>query len=67
MIRDGMCAGAAGAPYAALVGQRIKVAMRRNGLDGKMPALRCDLFALPLGDAAQPSLFWSLPRGAGPA
>ncbi|MBC6407753.1 MAG: PA0069 family radical SAM protein [Rhodobacteraceae bacterium] len=44
-------------PYAALVGQRIKVAMRRNGLDGKMPALRRDLFAPPLGDAAQPSLF----------
>ena len=46
-------------PYAALVGQRFAAACRREGLAGKLPELRTDLFAPPpgAGDPAQPSLF----------
>ncbi len=46
-------------PYAALVAQRFAAACRREGLAGKLPELRTDLFAPPpaAGDPAQPSLF----------
>jgi DNA repair photolyase len=44
-------------PYAALIGQRFDRAARALGLSGPRPALRCDLFRVPLGTAAQPSLF----------
>ena len=44
-------------PYAALVARRFEAAARRLGLDEAQPALRCDLFEVPLGEGDQPSLF----------
>ena len=43
--------------YAAMIGQRFKAAARRAGLDGAVPALRCDLFAVPPQPGDQLSLF----------
>lgn len=43
--------------YAAMIAQRFKAAARRLGLDGAMPTLRCDLFAVPPQPGDQLSLF----------
>ena len=44
-------------PYAAMIGQRFKAAARRLGLDQAQPALRCDLFRVPVKPGEQLSLF----------
>lgn len=44
-------------PFADLIGRRFDLAARRFGLDGALPPLRHDLFAVPLGCAGQPALF----------
>lgn len=44
-------------PYAEMIARRVAVAMRRYGLASDLPKMRSDLFAVPLGDADQPSLF----------
>jgi DNA repair photolyase len=43
--------------YAEFVAQRMKIAMRRLGLDQKLEPLRTDLFAVPLAKGDQMSLF----------
>ena len=43
--------------WAALYRSRFRAACNRLGLSPEMPALRSDLFAVPLGTAEQPSLF----------
>jgi DNA repair photolyase len=43
--------------YADLVARRFQIAARRLGLDGKLPPLRCDLFAPPARAGDQLSLF----------
>ena len=43
--------------WAAMIQQRFKLATRRLGLDGSLPALRTDLFARPAQPGDQLSLF----------
>ena len=43
--------------YAELIGRRFEVAVRRAGLDGGLPPLRTDLFAVPPRAGDQLSLF----------
>ncbi|QFU08923.1 Cyclic pyranopterin monophosphate synthase [Rhodobacteraceae bacterium THAF1] len=43
--------------FAELTAKRFEMAVRRLGLKTDLPPLRSDLFAVPLGDADQPSLF----------
>ncbi len=43
--------------FAELIARRFDIAARRLGLAEGLPPLRRDLFAVPLGTAAQPSLF----------
>ena len=44
-------------PYAALIAQRFAVAAKRAGLEGDLPPLRTDLFAVPPRAGDQLSLF----------
>lgn len=44
-------------PYAEMVAQRFKVAVKRLGLKAAAPALRCDLFRPPVLEGQQMSLF----------
>ncbi|MBT9383634.1 PA0069 family radical SAM protein [Pseudooceanicola sp. CBS1P-1] len=44
-------------PYAAMIAQRFRTAARRLGLDLPQPALRCDLFKVPVRPGEQLSLF----------
>ncbi|MGC1496097.1 MAG: PA0069 family radical SAM protein [Sulfitobacter sp.] len=44
-------------PYADMVSQRFKVAVKRLGLDRKAPPMRCDLFRAPLDVGRQLALF----------
>jgi len=44
-------------PYAEMVAQRFKVAIRRLGLKTDAPPMRCDLFRAPVLPGAQMSLF----------
>lgn len=44
-------------PYADMVAQRFKVAVKRLGLGTKAAPMRCDLFRAPRGETAQMSLF----------
>ena len=44
-------------PYAKMIAHRFDLATRRLGLNQEQPRLRCDLFAVPLDDGAQMSLF----------
>lgn len=44
-------------PYAALIEQRFKSAIRRLGLREKVPKLTCDLFQAPVAASAQMELF----------
>ena len=44
-------------PYADMIAARFKLAMRRNGLAGDLPALRRDLFQVPLASGDQLALF----------
>ena len=44
-------------PYADMVAQRFKVAVKRLGLGTKAPPMRCDLFRAPREVTAQMSLF----------
>ncbi|QBF32103.1 PA0069 family radical SAM protein [Thalassococcus sp. S3] len=43
--------------YAGMIGQRVKAAIKRYGLDRPLPDLRCDLFAVPPRAGDQLSLF----------
>ncbi len=44
-------------PYAEMVAQRFRVAVKRLGLNEKAPPMRCDLFRAPRGQTAQGVLF----------
>lgn len=44
-------------PYADMVAQRFKVAVKRLGLNGKTSPMRCYLFRAPRAETAQMSLF----------
>ena len=44
-------------PYAAMIAQRFRAAVKRNGLDREQPDLRCDLFRVPVKPGEQLSLF----------
>ena len=44
-------------PYAAMVAQRFRAAVKRLGLDTAQPELRCDLFRVPVKPGEQLSLF----------
>ena len=44
-------------PYAEMVAQRFKVAVKRLGLKTNARPMRCDLFRPPVLDGAQMSLF----------
>lgn len=44
-------------PYAEMIAARAKLAMRKHGLAGRLPALALDRFEVPLGSVRQPSLF----------
>lgn len=44
-------------PYADMIAARARLAMQKAGLAGRLPALACDRFAVPLGTAEQPALF----------
>lgn len=44
-------------PYAGMIAQRFRAAVKRNGLDGPQPDLRCDLFRVPVKPGEQLSLF----------
>ena len=44
-------------PYAEMIAQRFKLAVRRLGLDQAAPPMRCDLFVPPVAQGAQMSLF----------
>lgn len=44
-------------PYAAMIGQRFRLAVKRLGLDQAQPELRCDLFRVPVKPGEQLSLF----------
>lgn len=44
-------------PYAAMIGQRFRGAVKRLGLDSAQPELRCDLFRVPVKPGEQLSLF----------
>ncbi|MBY5973625.1 PA0069 family radical SAM protein [Ferrimonas balearica] len=44
-------------PYAAMIAQRFRAAVKRHGLDTPQPELRCDLFRVPVKPGEQLSLF----------
>jgi DNA repair photolyase len=48
--------------HARLIARRFEIAARRLGLDGQLPKLRTDLFAVPLARDGQLSLFQDVLR-----
>ena len=44
-------------PYAAMIAQRFRAAVKRYRLDAPQPELRCDLFRVPVKPGEQLSLF----------